>query len=310
MNSETCRKCGGPLRSNPDVKIGTRATDYGNCHAYCDVCHIGISNSRNPEQRTYICETLADNLADPQSEDRYLQVMQQALNQRNRRNKIRRAKFEKSEDSLTWSVFSHLEKRGLMAVAAGALTGLTWNDLVDVLYWGYNDQGPETLREQLITVLKGLGESPRRFSEPDLILHASQTGLVFVEVKYASPNSSRFELSKAKRYLDKGAGYLQLDRNGIQHYELLRNWVIGCLLAARLDLPFWLVNLVRRGDETSIERDFGQFLRQDDEHRFRRVEWEELFEALRPVLVQPGDEKFWQYVRTRTICFRLAFKQG
>lgn len=26
MNSETCRKCGGPLRFNPNVRIGTRAT--------------------------------------------------------------------------------------------------------------------------------------------------------------------------------------------------------------------------------------------------------------------------------------------
>jgi len=308
MNSETCRKCRGSLRFNPNVKIGSRATDYDNCHAYCDICRIGISNSRDRERRTYICEMLADNLADPQSEDRYLQVMERALNQRNRKNKIRRAKFEKSEDTLTWSVFSHLEKRGLMAVAPRTLTGVAWNDPVDVLYWGYNDQGPETLREQLIAVLKGLGESTRSFSEPDLILHAPQTGLVFVEVKYAPPNRSSFELRKAKRYLEAGADHLQPDCGGMQHYELLRNWVTGCLLAAQLDLPFWLINLVRRGEETDIERDFGQFLRQDDRHQFRRTEWKGLFEALCPVLAWPGDDEFWNYVRTRTIYFQPAFK--
>jgi len=310
MDNETCPKCGELLRFNPKVKLGDRATDYANCHAYCDRCGIGISNSRKPEQRTYICRDLADNLADPHSEDRYRRVMNQALNQRNRKNKIRRASFEKSEDSLTWSVFSHLEERGLLAAAARALTGVDWAAPVDVLYWGYNDQGPEALRKQLVAVLKDLGESARSFSEPDLILHAPRTGLAFVEVKYASPNSSHFEFRKAKRYLDAGDAYLQPSRDGLRHYELLRNWVIGCLLAAQLGLPFWLVNLVRRGDETAIERDFGPFLRQDKGHRFRRAEWEDLFEALCPVLREPGDEKFWHYVRTRTIYFQPAFKQG
>ena len=91
---------------------------------------------------------------------------------------------------------------------------------------------------------------------------------------------------------------------------MLRNWVIGCLMAAQLDLPFWLVNLVRRGDETSIEHDFGQFLRQDKGHQFRRYEWEGLFEALCSVLDEPEDERFWNYVQTRTICFQPVFKQG
>lgn len=309
MDSETCPKCRELLRFNPNVKLGERATDYANCHAYCDRCCIGVSNSRNPEQRTYICRDLADNLADPDSKDRYLRVMDQALNQRNRKNKIRRASFEKSEDSLTWSVFSHLEERGMLAAAACALTGFSWDDPVDVLYWGYNDQGSEVLCKQLVTVLKDLGESARSFSEPDLILHAPQTGLAFVEVKYASPNSSRFELRKAKRYLDAGDAYFQPNRDDLQHYELLRNWVIGCLLAAQLKLPFWLVNLVRQGEETAIEHDFGQFLRQDKGPQFRRAEWEGLFEALGPVLHGPDDEEFWRYVRTRTIYFQPAFKQ-
>lgn len=308
MDSETCPRCGELLRFNPNVKLGDQATDYANCHAYCDKCRIGISNSRNPEQRTYIYKTLADNLADPQSEERYLRVMAQALNQRNRKNKIRWARFEKSEDSLTWSVFSHLEERGLLAVAARVLTGVAWDDPVDVLYWGYNDQGSEMLHEQLVTVLKDLGESARSFSEPDLILHAPQTGLAFVEAKYASPNSSRFELRKANRYLDAGDAYFQPNRDGLQHYEMLRNWVIGCLMAAQLDLPFWLVNLVRQGEETAIEHDFGRFLCQDKGYQFRRAEWEGLFEALCSVLREPGDEKFWCYVRTRTIYFQPAFK--
>jgi hypothetical protein len=307
MNSETCPKCGGSLRFNPNVGLGRVATDYDNCHAFCDVCRIGISNSHDPEQRTYICKTLADNLADPQSGDRYLRVMEHALNQRNRKNKIRRARFEKSEDTPTWSVFSHLENLGLMAAAARALTSVAWNDPVDVLYWGYNDQGPETLREWLITLLKGLGENAKSLSEPDLILHAPRIGLAFVEAKYASSNRPRFEGEKAKRYLDAGANHLQPNCDGIQHYELLRNWVIGCRLAAELDLPFWLINLVRRGEEANIEHDFGQFLRQDERHRFHRAEWEELFEALHPMLTQPGDEAFWRYIRTRTIHFRPAF---
>ena len=75
MFGEICGRYGGTLRCNPLVRLGIRATDYGNCHAYCDTCRIGISNSRNPEQRTYICQSLADNLADPRSEQRYLQIM-------------------------------------------------------------------------------------------------------------------------------------------------------------------------------------------------------------------------------------------
>jgi hypothetical protein len=287
--------------------LGTRATHYDNCHAYCDTCRIGISNNRNPEQRTYIHQSLADNLADPQSVQRYLQIMSQALNQRNRQNKIRRASFEKSEDTLTWSIFSRLEQHGLLAIAAQSLTGISWSEQVGVLYWGYNDRGPQWIRERLIAVLKQLGESARSFSEPDLILHSPQTGLAFVEVKYASANSTRLDQGKAQRYIDGGGDCLEADCASMRHYELLRNWVIGCLLANELELPFWLVNLVRRGEETGIERDFGQCLRQDPDHRFRRVEWEELFKALCPDANQAGDEQLLEYIRTRTIHCKPAF---
>lgn len=308
MFGELCGRCEGILRLNPLVELGITATAYSNCHAFCDTCRIGISNSHDPEQRTYICKRLDDNLADTQSEQRYLQIMSQALNQRNRQNKIRRARFEKSEDSLTWSIFSHLEERGALSIAAQALTGISWRVPVEVLYWGYNDRGSQDIRERLFAVLKQLGESARSFSEPDLILYASQRGLVFIEVKYASANSIHFDQSKAQRYLDRGKDYLRADCTNMRRYELLRNWVIGCLLAKELGLSFWLVNLVRRGKEVGIEREFGQFLRQDQDHQFHRAEWETVFEALWSVLDQPGDQQFWDYIRTRTIYFRPAFE--
>jgi hypothetical protein len=230
-----------------------------------------------------------------------------ALNQRNRANKIRRARFEKSEDTLTWSVFSHLEGRGKLAAAIQTLTDTSWSEPADLLYWGYNDQGPQWLRERLVDVLEGFGERARSLSEPDLILHARQEGLVIVEVKYASANSIRFDRGKAERYFDGGRDYLKADCVGMKHYELLRNWVIGCVLATRLGLPFWLINLVRRGEENDIERDFGRFLQQDERRQFRRVEWDAMLEALCPVLDQSGDERFWEYIRTRTIFFQRTF---
>ena len=155
-------------------------------------------------------------------------------------------------------------------------------------------------------MLKQLGESARSFSEPDLVLHAPERGLAFVEVKYASANSTRFDQGKAQRYIDGGGGYLKADCANMRHYELLRNWVIGWLLAKELGLRFWLVNLVRRGEETGIERDFAQFLRQDPDHQFRRVEWEALLKALYIVLDQPDNEQLWDYIQTRTIYFKPA----
>lgn len=305
--SEECPRCKAPLRLDASIQLGTRANDYGDCHAFCDKCRIGISNSRNPEERTYICRSLADNLAFPRSEPRYLDVMEHALNQRNRRNKIRRARFEKSEDTLTWSIFSYLEERGLLAIAVQALAGIVFSEPADVLYWGYNNRGADSLQPRLVAVLKELGETERSFSEPDLILHAPETGLVFVEVKYTSANSPHLDPNKAQRYLARGAAHLEADCGDMLHYELLRNWTIGCLLASELGLPFVLVNLVRRGNETSIEGDFGRFLRQGGKHQFRRAEWEGLFEALCPVLNQPGHKPYWDYIRTRTIHFRKAF---
>ena len=65
---------------------------------------------------------------------------------------------------------------------------------------------------------------------------------------------------------------------------------------------------MRRGEENDIERDFGQFLQQDGERQLRRVEWEELFELLPPVLSQSDDEQLWEYIRTRTIYFQRAFR--
>lgn len=307
MLCEACRRCGEPFRFNLAIQLGTRATDYDSCHAFCDACRIGISNSRDPKRRTYICQFLADNLAAPESEQRYLHVMEHALNQRNRENKIRRARFEKSEDTLVWSTFSHLEERDLLAVAAQVLAGVGWSDLVEVLYWGYNDRRSAMLHDQLVSVLSDLGESARSFSEPDLILYTPQTGLLFVEAKYASTNSTNFDYAKAQRYLTQGGVHLKSNCGNLRHYELLRNWVIGCLLAKKLNLPFRLVNLVRRGDEIHIESAFGEFLLQEEGHQFRRAEWEGLFEALCPVANQLADEQLWSYVRTRTIYFQPAF---
>ena len=81
------------------------------------------------------------------------------------------------------------------------------------------------------------GCAARNFSEPDLILHAPQIGMVFVEVKYASANSTRFDQGKAQRYFEGGRDFLKEDYAGMKHYELLCNWVIGYLLAKNRHSP-------------------------------------------------------------------------
>jgi hypothetical protein len=61
----------------------------------------------------------------------------------------------------------------------------------------------------------------------------------------------------------------------------MRWWLLGSWIAKREGGAFYLVNLVRWGEEPGIEQEFGRaFCRETDERRFIRTTWEQIWDAL------------------------------
>jgi hypothetical protein len=143
----------------------------------------------------------------------------------------------------------------------------------------YDIRGCE-LRSQLADLLGRIGESPDLYSEPDVILDFSDAGLVFIEVKYKSPNEVTKDLHKFERYFCGSTAFSDQDRittSGL--YELARNWAIACRLAA--GRPVTLVNLVRRSSAESVRmKQFEAGISGDKMRTFRQIQWSKLLGAV------------------------------
>jgi hypothetical protein len=110
-----CSVCGEALVSRdyaPNKRGGApNASDFDSCLRRCEKCHIGLSNSRNPDDIVRIFREIDDAIPIPVRGGVDV-VLEQAMNVRNRAAK--RVKFcsESSEDAVTWSVFLGLQRAG------------------------------------------------------------------------------------------------------------------------------------------------------------------------------------------------------
>lgn len=98
------------------------------------------------------------------------------------------------------------------------------------------------------------------------------------EAKFRSPNDHQPGYANYARYTDDASFFMATDDEvrAEGSYQLLRNWVIGCRLATRLDRPFRLINL---GPDTLRSRSFATLLAESDERRFVGRTWREVLDA-------------------------------
>jgi hypothetical protein len=294
-----CPRCESPLtlHEGPQVRpIEKSVHDYEQCKRSCETCRIALSNS--PYRPTFIRRDWQDGLWRPETADRLRRIVHGALNTRSRGKKLKRLANERSEDLLTWNVFSWLEDRGLLSQVL-RVAGLSEEPGdVKVFYWGWNDRYPFELdlRALLQTTFR---ESPDYLSEPDLILvgHAS---LAIVEAKFGSPNDVQPRKRIAK-YVDQALRCFDVPCETVQktgYYELTRYWAIGNVLAERLGKQFALINLMSGRQGSMIEEKFGGLV--SGSSIFKRVTWEQLATAVDPTM-RP-------HLQNVTLYFKKAFR--
>jgi hypothetical protein len=290
-----CPRCNNPLSEVPTAKaLGETAECYADCRRVCATCDIGLSNSA--DHPTFIRGDWRDGLWRRGTASRLERMIRTSLNQRSRETKRRRLAHERSEDLLTWNVFSWLEDRGLLADVARFL-GLDAPDgAVKIVYWGadHSDVLGLDLAQFLVDTF---GERRGSLSEPDVMLVAP-AALAMIEVKLDSPNEP--QPGKAvDRYVNAVPGSFRpvAEVQSAAYYELTRNWAIGAALAQKLSRRFALVNLVREGQEVDIEERFGRVVL--PKKGFKRATWETLIRAVEPALVA--------HLEDETLCFEPAF---
>jgi len=255
-----CPRCGSTLMEQPGArKLGETAERYQDCKYVCTSCNIGLSNAKL--RPTFIRGNWRDGLWRRSTETRLERLLDQALSEITREKKRRRLANERSEDLLTWNVFSWLETRHLLGRLIRWLGLPEPSDAPAIYYWGATDR-PAAGVDLRHLLTRHFGEAASRLSEPDVIL-VGQASVVFVEAKFGSPNDRQIGTTKTDKYIAGAPAWFLGNAEAVRqagYYELTRNWAIGGVLAEQLGRRFALMNLVRRGDEGKASEAFAALL--------------------------------------------------
>lgn len=203
---------------------------------------------------------------------------------------------DNSEDAVTWNVFRFLDKKALAAEVMGVLLDTSLEDC-ELMYWSY-DPGEDAPWSELRRARSEFGEHTRG-TEPDLIMSCRGT-LLFIEAKLTSLNETVPRKDEATRqYLTGGQFWFPRvfvsDYKTVavkdKKYELMRFWLLGSWIAARMGVEFYLVNLVREGMEEDIEEVFGKHLREGEGRVFTRLTWEDIYRQIAKSALEEADKK-------------------
>jgi hypothetical protein len=280
-----CRICGSTIEPDHDVltRLGPRRTvaTRGDCIYQCN-CGAFYSNAANPHARVLITASPELNVPEPVRVG-LIAALGRAVNETNLLNKKAKFCYETSEDAVTWTVFNGLLQAGRLGAAVRDAPEGT----PSMLLWGSEvaDGSAADVAVALRSTCTGIGEDPRRLTEPDVIL--SWDGLlVFIEAKYRSPNDRKPGYENFKRYTRGRSELFAVPPDEVAaagFYELTRNWRIGVEVAERLGVrEFLLVNLGGRSLAESATG-FATTIDQTEARRFSHRTWGEVLEAASPV---------------------------
>ena len=290
LPSLKCPGCAGEIAGADVPDKPPAANDYDTCLRKCTVCKVGASNAADANAVTFIYLDPIQNIP-KESREGAIATLSKALNEQNRKPKLKKFGFSTSEDAVTWVVFTYLLRSGQLLKALrriGAAAKAAQNNNATLLLWGVpingGDRGKK-IRGELTSCCVSLGEDPNSLSEPDVIIDLGDDGLVFVEVKYHSGNEFKEEDYPGwKKYLGSSSLAWRTDevkRSGC--YELARNWRLLNALAG--DRSVTLVNLgppsLFLGSKGAELDRFIAALGTDNRSQFKKVTWSKLIgEAL------------------------------
>lgn len=217
---------------------------------------------------------------------------------------------ENSEDALTWNVFARLARAGALGEVVATFTDMSVDIEPELILWGLkvslDDRSVPRMFQALTEAREIYEKGIKKFlTEPDIMLYVPGKVLVLVEAKFTSGNT--VALTDARKDID---GEKPKSREGIkQRYsaaslpdgamldsvpagpfysQLYRNLVFAIRMAAQLDVPWRLVNLVSeeqirrhgRNDSYGDPTSFIQgILPEATRGCFRVATWEQLYTA-------------------------------
>jgi len=208
-----------------------------------------------------------------------------------------------------------MDKHSLLSVFLEELSGSPVAN-PEVIWWSYSHSESDVWNELKVTRAE-FGERPHRASEPDLIVR-SDDALFFIEAKMKAACTVDFNRNhtaeekeeRIGRY-SKGDSFLRQSAENVidaGYYQLMRFWILGCSVAERLGLDFFLVVLVLSGREVDIEQDFRKHIKEDERKRFMRTTWEDVYEYIVQSDLSGKDwEMMSRYFANKTLDGKRAF---
>ena len=218
---------------------------------------------------------------------------------------------DNSEDTLSWNVFRFLERNALLE---GYLSHSIGKNITrpHLIYWSF-DSIQQDVNPLLAKARSEFGERSAIKSEPDLIIDTDQA-LFFIEAKFTAGNSTTPSNPAAVKNYQTGGGkwFMQVfsaeyDEIAIRQrkYELMRFWLLGTWMAEQANKKFYLVNLVCQSREQEIESKFKPLIVEDDNRKFQRWTWEQIY-FFAAEIAQTSDDKdsLLYYFQNKTMGYR------
>jgi hypothetical protein len=229
-------------------------------------------------------------------------------------NRVKRAKVgsemarDESEDAVVWNVFRFLGMQDLVIPVFDSLLQIELED-PEMIYWTYH-RGEKSIWSEFERAREKFGDDTAAGLGPDIIID-SRNALIFIQAELAASRETEAPSGKdAKKLLSGGkswfGGVFRSDYEEVAleegKYELMRLWLLGTWMAARKGVDFYLLNLVREGEEEGIEVIFGKHLKEGPERIFKRITWEKIYKGIADSYVpKEGKQKIIDYLENKTL---------
>ena len=220
---------------------------------------------------------------------------------------------ERSEDALSWNVFRSLQESQSLKLVAGELLGNAPIGEPRLFMWGREiglvgaSNWPE-----LATVRNMVEPGLRQQTEPDVVLHVSGWGWLFIEAKFGSPLTTfRGREGRLKEWFKRYERWCDgvLDVTALRALEakrfpeqLLRNLVIAAQVKAHGERA--MVVYLTRGQALEEHEEIFNALFDSSPVGFATLSWERIYELARTDQRLNG---LGRYFEEKSLALRRAF---
>lgn len=159
----------------------------------------------------------------------------------------------------------------------------------EVIYWSYSNS-QKNVWNNLQDARNTFETNAKKGSEPDIIIKTEEA-LFFIEAKLGANNNTvcKSENPMVQKKYERGGNnwfsdVFDSDFKTVaidnKKYELFRFWLLGTWITNKLNLDFYLVNLVLLRREKNIEASFKKHIKKNQRRKFVRIAWENIYEHI------------------------------